>query len=682
MKKTVLLLVCALLLNSLHGQVIFRENFENGMGPFKGLKIDTTNPGEGKACALIQSAKPETEANAWIPGTTLIPVKPDTWYRFSLLSRNNIGHGEIKYGFQESISATERKAQWYSWQWHALPLNIDTWNRYTGEFKTATGTQAIKLYFSTENNLSGFCWVDDFSIEEFVPVVPPLTIKPYDAAATYTDIPTLQAFVNPVFENGKFKPRQSEYLWRTLDLDKQPITVEYHNLPNGTTVHASVERGGRILFTEKRQFAGSGETAFDIGIGKLPEGIYVFRVSSVTDGRTTCTQEKELWRIRRVDIQMPKLEPIQTVGIGSNRHLLVNGKPFRIVYSSVFPCWGLLFHQNKNCKPDLSTYLKYGQQQFGFNVVKIWDWRSNKWDDKLDEYDAMAANRLRKWLDVLNDNNFYGFVTFEEETERGRKFPRAEWLKAIAEGLRNHPAFLNYYLDEPEIPKYPPEQMVERYKLLKSLDPNHLVHVNLCNSALFKDYAACSDFATLDVYPFPGMSLMENEKRLTKLIEAFPKTAPMFEYLQMFNFNDLPMPSFDQVRGEFVLDRIFGSRELASYVWAGSSQSFQTNMELQAYYRAIYAMFMKIEDAFDAGTRIDLPLTSSTPDVRSCAVRVGAETMVLAVNLSKETTAEVSFTANGKVVSNFMDDAWTYPLVDGAFMASLPPNGSLMLRVK
>ena len=156
----------------------------------------------------------------------------------------------------------------------------------------------------------------------------------------------------------------------------------------------------------------------------------------------------------------------------------------------------------------------------------------------------------------------------------------------------------------------------------------------------------------------------------------------MFEYLQVFNFNDLPMPNFDQVRGEFVLDRIFGSRELVSYAWGESRQSFLTDMELQAYFRAIYAMFMKVEDAFDAGTRIELPLMSSTPDVRSCAVRVGAETMVLAVNLSKETTAEVSFAANGKVVSNFMDDAWTYPLVDGAFKASLPPNGSLMLRVK
>ncbi|MBP5640065.1 MAG: hypothetical protein J6X55_11340 [Victivallales bacterium] len=682
MKKLLFLFVCALAFHSLHGQVIFKENFENGAGIFEGVKIDTMNPGEGKACALIQSPTPETESVALVSGTTLLPVKPDTWYRFSFLFRNNIGNGELKYGFQESTSATEMKSQWYSWQWHALPLNIDSWNRYTGEFKTATGTQAIKLYFRTENNLSGFSWLDDFSIEEFVPIVPPLTIKPYDAVATYTDIPTLQAYTNPATHDGNFQPLQAEYLWRTMDLGKRPLTVKYHDLPEGTSVTAEVVRGKQTLFSEKRQLAGSGEVEFDIGIGKLPEGIYVFRVSSVTDGKTTCTQQKELWRIRQADINMPQLEPIQTVGIGSNRHLLVNGKPFRAVETCAFPCSGLLFHKNKNCKPDHATYLKYAQQQFGFNVAGVWDWRGNKWDGKLDEYDAMASNRMKEWLDVLKENNYYGTVVFDESTERGRRLPRPEWIKSIAESVRNHPAFLLYTLDEPEIPKYPPEQMIDRYKLLKSLDPNHLVHVNLCDPAKFKDYAPCSDLATLDVYPFPGMSLKENEKRMKKLLDAFPKTAPMFEYLQMFNFRDLPMPSFDQVFGEFVLDRIFGSRELVSYAWGESRQSFLTDMELQAYFRAIYATFMKIEDAFDAGTRIEWPITSSTPDVRTCAIRKDDETIVLAVNLSKETTAAISFKTSAKSVTSFMDDAWSYPLDNGTFRWQMAPNDALILRLK
>ncbi|MBP5640064.1 MAG: hypothetical protein J6X55_11335 [Victivallales bacterium] len=682
MKKLFIVFICILAVHSFLAQVIFQENFESGTGIFDGLKIETTNPGEGTACALIQSSNLKTEAVALVRGNTLIPVKPDTWYRFSFLFRNNIGNGELKYGFQESRSATEMKTDWYSWQWHSLPLNIDSWNRYTGEFKTATGTQAIKLYFRTENMLSGVSWLDDFSIEKFVPVVPPLTIKPYDAVATYTDIPTLQAYTNPEKHDENFKALKAEYLWRTLDLNQMPLIVEYNNLPEGTIVNAEVIRGSRTLFTEERKLVGTGETKFDIGIGELPEGIYVFRVHSVTDGKTTCTQEKELWRIRQAGIQVQRLEPIQNVSVGKDRHFLVNGKPFRKIYASHFPALNSIDFQKKNCKPDLVTYMKNAQQQFGFNTVNIWNWRANRWDDKLQEYDARTVGKIKEWLDFLGENNFYGFVSFDEATERGRKLPRFEWIKAIAEGVRNHPAFMEYSLDEPEVIKYTPEQMLERYQFIKSLDKNHLVHVNLCQPSRFKEFATCSDIASLDVYPFPGMSLKENEKRMKALLDAFPKTAPVYEYLQMFNFNDLPMPTFDQVRATFVLDRILGSHELMAYAWGEFRQSFLTDMELQAYYRAIVAMFMRIEEAMDAGERNDWPLVSSTPDVRSCAIRKDDETIVLAVNLSKEATAAVSFKATGKNVSHFMDSTWTYPLENGEFKASLPPNGCLLLRLQ
>ena len=155
MNKLLLFFVGVLVLQSLQGQVVFKENCENGTGEFVGLKIDSSNPGEGMASAQLQSNDPAKEAVAIAKSTTLLPVKPDTWYRVSFLFRNNIGNGELKYGIQESRSATEMKTDWYSWQWHALPLNIDSWNRYSGEFKTATGTHAVKLYFMTENNLSG-----------------------------------------------------------------------------------------------------------------------------------------------------------------------------------------------------------------------------------------------------------------------------------------------------------------------------------------------------------------------------------------------------------------------------------------------------------------------------------------------------------------------------------------------
>lgn len=660
-----------------HGQVIFRENFEHGTDTFTGLKKDTVNPGEGKICALLQPVNPNKNEVADATGKVLIPVKPDTWYRISFLFRNTIGHGKLTYGFRESLSATKMKSGWYSFQSRALPLNIDSWNRYSGEFKTAKSTKAIRLNFHTENKLSGVSWVDDLIVEEFKPVVPLVTIKPYDAAATYTDIPTMQAYV----ENLKKHVSVRKSFWRELDLNRMPLTVAYHELPQGTIVKAEVIRGWNTVFSEERKLAGSGETAFDIGIGRLPEGIYIFRVSSISDGRTTCVQEKELWRIRQQAIRAPRLEPIRKVSIDKNRQVLVNGKRFRSVYASTFPCWGLLSHEKKNAKPDLETYLKTAQEQFGFNLVKIWYWRASKWDNKLAESDSKGVADLNQWLDFLQKHNFYAMTVFEENTERGRRLPRPEWIRALANGTGKHPALLNYYFDEPEIPKYDPKQMRERYLLLKSLVPDRLVHVNLCHANRFKEYAGCSDYATFDIYPFPSMSLLESESRIRKLLKAFPDNAPFFEYLQIFNFNDLEMPTFDQVRGTFVMDRIYGSHALMAFVWGGSAQSFMSDMELQAYFRTIYMMFMKLEGAMDKGTRIEWPVQSSTPDVRSCAIRTGNQTVVLVVNLSNETSSDVSFGTKAKTAADFFDDAWKYPIKDNKINLKLKPNGTAVLRL-
>ena len=143
------------------------------------------------------------------------------------------------------------------------------------------------------------------------------------------------------------------------------------------------------------------------------------------------------------------------------------------------------------------------------------------------------------------------------------------------------------------------------------------------------------------------------------------------------------MPTFDQIRGTFVLDRIFGSRSLATYSWVeAKSQSFLTDMELQAYCRAIYAMYMKIEDAMDNGKCMEWPVVSSIPEVRTVAIRSEGQTVVLAVNISKDKQADASFRTEAKSATDFMDDAWAYTIEDKTLKLSLPPNGTAILLLK
>ena len=656
------------------GEVIFRENFENGTDSFTGLVTDTSDPGEGRACALLQPENPAEKEYADAIGTKLIPVKPDTWYRLSFLFRNNIGDGKLIYFFRESRSAAEMKSKWYSFQQRALPLNIDSWNRYTGEFKTAKDTQAVRIDFHTENKMSGVSWLDDLVLEEFTPVIPPLAIKPLEAAASYTDIPTMQAYV----EDPNLPPRDRPVFWREIDLKNMPLTVVYRDLPAGTSVKAELLRGANSVFTEERVLTGSGETSFALGLPNLPEGLYKFRVSSVSNGETTCVLEKEIWRIRQEPIRMPALEPIQKVSIGPDRSVLVNGKPFRYVWAYTFPTQGRLAGEKKNAKPDLETYMKIAQEQFGLNIVQVWYYRSSAWNGRLAESDANAVAEQTVWLDFLQKNNYYGVVVFEECADT-RQLPRLEWVRALATGLGKHPALVDFLMDEPEVPKYTPEQMKACYQLLKELAPDRMVHVNLCQPRRFKEFAGCSDYATFDIYPFPSMSLLESEDRIRKLLATVPENTPFFEYLQVFNFKGLEMPTFDQVRATFVLDRIYGSRALTSFVW--SPAGFLRDMELQAYFRTIYMMFMKLEDFMETASRMKWPVTSSTPHVRSCAFRNGDETVVLLVNISNETSAGVTFETEAKSASDFFDDAWKYPIDDGKIKLKLKPNGTAVIRL-
>ena len=106
-----------------------------------------------------------------------------------------------------------------------------------------------------------------------------------------------------------------------------------------------------------------------------------------------------------------------------------------------------------------------------------------------------------------------------------------------------------------------------------------------------------------------------------------------------------------------------------------------TDMELQAYFRTIYMMFMKLENVMDKGTRIEWPVQSSTQDVRSCAIRTGNQVVVLVVNLSNETSSNVSFGTKAKTAADFFDDVWKYPIKDNKINLKLKPNGTAILRL-
>ncbi len=677
MREILFLGVCFAL--SLNAAPVFVENFEDpDKDTFSAFSIDADYPASGEYCGHLSRPAGSKDDISLATGKKVIPVEPNQWYRMSVKTRNDIKIGELKFGLIESRSAAKRVSQFYDWHWKAVSLNINEWRTYVMEFKTASNTKGVVLYIRAENGFSGSSWWDDIKLEKFEKKYPPFEMKPFRAAATFTDIPSKNAIAVTKGKRGVITRNETEYFWEELDLSGEKIEIKYRDVPKDSILKISLVRGGKTVLAEDRRLAGSGEAAFSLGLEKLPEGIYFFVADLQQDGKSVFSRRKEIWRIDSRKCRTPKHEPIRKSSAGPGRQRLVNGKIYNRIFASSSPTWGLFQHHKQFCKSELSVFMRTMQEQFGQDVFHVWAWRGPAWDSKREEFRKKAAADCRGYLDFLQKNNCYGMVYFIIPAYK-KEQPDLEDIRSLVRSLRDHPALLEWHLDEPEF-KYSPEFMKQIADIIRQEDPDHLININLCNPAKFHQYAPSSDVASYDIYPFPGTSLVESQKRTQTLLKAFP-TAPFDSYLQMFNFKTLEMPTFDQLRASFLLDRINGSHSLTAYCWAGISQCFLTDQELQSYYRAIVSMFRRLEPVLRNPGKQPILVKSSHEFIASGVFQDGDVPVLVLVNLSNDAATDVSFDHPAETAEDFFDAEWKYAAKNGKFQFRLGPNQSLVLRL-
>ena len=83
-----------------------------------------------------------------------IPVKPDTWYRIRLFCRVTAQSGDISFGIRQCVS-TERDTKSVKYNWFSIKLNVPEWKEYVREFKTASKTHGLSIYFRCNDILGG-----------------------------------------------------------------------------------------------------------------------------------------------------------------------------------------------------------------------------------------------------------------------------------------------------------------------------------------------------------------------------------------------------------------------------------------------------------------------------------------------------------------------------------------------
>jgi hypothetical protein len=149
----------------------------------------------------------------------------------------------------------------------------------------------------------------------------------------------------------------------------------------------------------------------------------------------------------------------------------------------------------------------------------------------------------------------------------------------------------------------------------------------------------------------------------------------------MFNFNTLAMPTFDQLRATFILDRINGSNSLIAYAWAEKRQSFLTDAELQSYYRAIVAMFRSLGKVLNGGENITLPVKVSTDYVVHRALKYQGKTVLIMLNVSPDTEAVAEVQLPRDRAENFFDPEWKFYGKNGKYILNLKPLETIVLQV-
>lgn len=364
---------------------------------------------------------------------------------------------------------------------------------------------------------------------------------------------------------------------------------------------------GKAVFTAHEPAKERLEIIFDLQ--KLPIGRYKME-AVLHDASWVIWQDRREF-IKFQPAEFAALEPIrESKAVGDT--LYVNGKPF---------LGRLIYHAGADAKV-------HGH---GFNLVQCFGG------------DPDPREGIQKCLDNAQAAGIYGSVALfnNQYLNKGAEFDLVH-LAQVVNQFRNHPALWGWDLiDEPE-PTMKPEAVQAAADLVRKLDPNHIVWVNLCRNAQITDYFASQDLWSFDYYPFPALTPFSYK---SAWISASDKEVlgrkPMGTCLQTFNYNhnEQRMPTPDELRTSAWLHIIHGYKWFGyySYYDGEPAGSLSNTPQLWSYARALNTEFVRLQDVIvAAGQWQPVKLEPASDRLEAREKQVGEKWYVVVVSDSKE----------------------------------------------
>ncbi len=540
-------------------------DFEKGKQGFNGdYSIVSQNPHSGTAC-LQQFYNPGAIWNCVQSQPPYIPCKAGETFELSAWNRNTVTTGDVFLGIR-CIKSVNGKPETNSYKWKAVGNNIPGWTRYSTTFKTPEGTDALAVYFRVGESVpDGEVYWDDIALVRTKEIVQRMTLHPLTSAVIFRESQQ-ELFDYNKKQFVKINPADIPLnLTFNGNNDDCNVNVELFNEANGDPVWQKT-------FTSAKN---QNILTVPLSLNAWPPGRYILTASLMNAGKVLEKESKTII-INSGIADTPQLEPVQTSSSDKHGNILVNGKPVIMFFYYHAP-WTL-------------------PTMFGANTAQVGGGSS---------IDGFYRN-----VDIAWQSGQYAWAGLYSELtldRKAKKWKDKELVEAVTR-LKEHPGLIGWSLcDEPDGQGITVEEVMRARNIIRQIDPNHLIWVNLCMPNKFSEYSATTDLASYDAYPFPDATLSviaENNKAIKAAQGQIVK--PLLSCLQTYSSPGNRAPTYEEVKAETYLCIVQGMKAFAFYSWSDPDLMFSLNksMELQSYIQDLVLQINILKDFLIAPTPV------------------------------------------------------------------------------
>lgn len=640
-------LICgSMLVCLLQGEVLFAQlnlmdnynpDFESGYNSWSGNGvIDTVNPGQGTHSIRL----PADPGNVWntikMDQSSMIPVQDGKLYHLSVLGRQTLIGGNLQFGIRQ-MDGSKNSIQ-YDW---GLVSNSTMWQRQDLTISPTAATEYLQVFLWADDTAqSGAAWMDDVRVE--------MWDNPFvDDSDSFMEVAPLNSLVYTL--NGS-----------TLTPGSINCAIKAGSSLAGGIISWKLLReadpNGAAIVSDAYAVPNEGLWSWTVNLNQtssLTVGRYLLITTGTgPDGADTQTIVKPIAVVNQVTLPPPV---VASSSIDGNGRLLVNGVPFQSI---------MYYHTDLN---NLSV-----ARSLGATTAQVWGTDINTLLGNIDR--AWNAG-LYSWV-ALNQSMFVS------GSGASTAFNFSNIL-AVINALPSHPGVIGWYLyDEPDGRGIPASTMIAAYQALKLADPSRVVLVNLCFEYEFSNYAASSDIASFDHYPF-----FEEELAIMNLYQASIKAAnpqkPLISVLQAFNVKNHGFPTFAALRANLytgICDGMVHAHYYSAYDPPSLYYSFYNQSELNSYSKLLNIELHQLKDFLTSLSPVLEVTLNQSEDIRYLAKVSPSDPskIILILVNQKSSTIEISGAVNGRTLSSsaaFFPGTRAGRIVAGNLVDTLPPYG-------